>query len=527
LEKEANSYGLAWRMSGAALRRRRSEAVIDRSYPWWRRQRREHPGGISTLGISVVMPVRDTPGPVLRAAIASVLAQTHQAWELCVADDASADPQVRRILAEALTSDRRIMLVRLERNAGIAAASNAALSMASCAFVAFMDHDDTLAPHALARVAAELAAADVDMVFSDEDQIDPDGRLVRPYFKPGWNPDLLLGQNCVCHLACYRRSLVMELGGLREGLDGSQDYDLALRVATLTPARRIRHVADVLYHWRQSATSYSAGRAPLCQDSARQALAECLHGQASVAPNCAVPQWSDAMFHVPDRQPLVSIICSGQPRLLRDPSYANVEILAAAREGYAEAARGSVLIFAGNIEADAHGWIGPLVANALRPGVGCVGARIDDAHGRVVHAGYTLDAKAIALTLASCADVDDPGYRGHFCLMRTVSAVSGECFAIRRDVFLDAGGFEERAGAYADVDLALRLAEKALRCVWVPLARVTAQGRLRAPHDPAGAAYMRERWHDQLAADRYMNPNLTIRKGRLALRPATQERQMT
>ncbi len=515
------------RLWGALLRRRRPEAVIGRAYGPWRRRRQDEAATPAPVGISVVMPVRDTPGPALLEAIASVQCQTHESWELCIADDASADPQVRRILAQASAVDPRIRLVRLPRSLGIAAASNAALSLASLTFVAFMDHDDTLAPHALARIAAEFAAdPGLDMVFSDEDHIDRDGRFVSPYFKPGWNPDLLLGQNFVCHLACYRRGLVMELGGFRDGLEGSQDYDLALRATSVTPAHRIRHVPDVLYHWRQSPAAYSAARAASCQEAARKALGNHLLGYAEVRPNRIVPQWSDAIFRVPDKQPLVSIITAGSGRSPQDPAYRNTEILAAKPWSNAEAARGAVLIFAGDVSADAPGWIGALTANALRPGVGCVGGRIDDAHGSILHSGYVLDADAIALTLAPHSDADDPGYRGHFSLMRTVSAVAVECLAIRRDIFLDAGGFDHRAGDYADIDLALRLAEKNLRSVWVPLARVRAGSRLRAQADPAGAAYMRERWHDWLAADPYFNPQLVIRNGQLGLRPAVAERQM-
>ncbi len=515
------------RLRGVLKRRRRPEAVIDRAYADWRRQLRAAEPKKSTISISVVMPVRDTQAPALREAIASVTAQTHQAWELCIADDGSTLPHVRPILIEAAAADPRIRLVWLDRSRGIAAASNAALSVAECAFVAFMDHDDTLAPHALARLAAELAAnPDLDMVFSDEDQLDQAGHFVSPYFKPGWNPDLLLGQNFVCHLACYRRRLLLDLGGLRDGIDGSQDYDLALRAATLTPARRILHVPDVLYHWRQSEKSYSAGRAIACQEAARRALIEHLQGHAAVRPNQAVPQWSDAMFRMPDRQPLVSIIGPATRPPLRDAAYQNIETIAADPWSNAEAARGAVLIFAGNVTADAPGWIAALAANALRPGVGCAGARIDDADGHILHAGYVLDADRVALTLAPHSDAEDPGYRGHFCLMRTVSAVSAECFAIRRDIFLDAGGFDTRAGAYADIDLALRLAQKNLRSVWVPLARVRARARLNSPDDPAGAAYMRERWHDRLAADRYFSPHLFIRGGQVALRPALPERQI-
>jgi glycosyltransferase involved in cell wall biosynthesis len=479
------------------------------------------------LLLSIVMPVLDTPAPILREAIASVRAQSHQAWELCIADDASSAAHIPIMLADAAAGDDRIKIVRLDRQTGIAAASNAALALATGEFMAFLDHDDTLAPDALARFAAELANNPLlDMLFSDEDQLDEGGQCVSPYFKPGWNPDLLLGQNFVCHLACYRRSLIVELGGMREGLEGSQDFDLALRAATVTPARRIRHVAGVLYHWRRSAGSYSTARALACQETARLALSEHLHGHASVLPNQAAPQWFDAVFRLPEKHPLVSIVFSGQHRSLRDPLYKNVEVIVSGRRSNAESARGTVLIFAGNITAEEPGWVGALVANALRPGVGCVGARIDDSSGRLVHAGYVLDEARIAQTLSPGSDAEDPGYRGHFCLMRTVSAVSDACFAIRRDIFLDAGGFDGRAGAYADIDLALRLAEKNLRCVWVPLARVRARGRLLPQDDPAGAAYMRERWQEALSVDRYFNPLLTIRHGQLALRSSLPERQM-
>jgi len=515
------------RLRGVLKKRRRPEVVIARAYAHWRRQSPTTQTTASPIDISIVMPVCDTPAKMLREAIESVMAQTHQSWELCIADDASTHPHVHHMLAEAAAADPRVKIVRLDRSGGIAKASNAAVCLASSDFVAFMDHDDTLAPHALARIAAELATnPDLDMVFSDEDQLDGAGNFVNPYFKPGWNPDLLLGQNFVCHLACYRRTLLMELGGFREGIDGSQDYDLALRAATLTPARRILHVPDVLYHWRQSPKSYSAARAAACQEAARRALTDHLQGHAAVRPNDVVPQWSDAVFRVPDRQPLVSIIFSGSRRSLRDPAYKNIEILTAKPWSNAEAARGAVLVFVGDVVADAPGWIAALAANALRPGVGCAGARIDDAHGRILHAGYVLDADEVAMTLAPHSDAEDPGYRGHFFLMRTVSAVSVDCLAIRRDIFLDAGGFDARAGVYADIDLALRLAEKNLRSVWVPLARVRARASLQAHDDPQGAAYMRERWHDVLAADRYFSPHLRIRKGQVGLRPAVPERQM-
>jgi GT2 family glycosyltransferase len=466
------------------------------------------------------MSVHDPLEAHLREAIDSVRCQQHGHWECCIVDDASTVPHVRPVLAEAASADARIKVLCLDENVGIAAAGNAALSMATGEFVAFLDHDDRLAPHALARIAKALSdEPGLDMVFSDEDQLDAKGRRLRPYFKPGWNPDLLLGQNCVSHLGAYRRRLVCSLGGLREGFEGSQDFDLALRVSQVTPDARIRHIPEVLYHWRQSRGSYSATRAAACEDSARRAIASHVGARATVAPNPEVPQWSDVHFTLPQRKPLVTLVLSARAHAPDDPLYGEVEVLHGKLRSTAEAATGSILIFLGDIDAAAPGWIAALVATLLRDGVGCAGGRIDDRQGRIIHAGFVLDRHEIAQTLAPGSDAGDPGYRGSFMLMRTVSAVSRDCLAIRREVYREAGGFDARAGNYADVDLALKLVAQGLRCVWVPQARMRSRGGRRAPADPAGFAYMKQRWGSELAAERYLNPNLVVRDGRLKLKP--------
>ena len=166
--------------------------------------------------ISVIMPAYDTPKSLLRQAIASVQAQLYPDWELCIADDASPSGDVVRILQEAASTDPRIKWMRRESNGHIAAASNSALALATGDFVALMDHDDVLPEHALYEIAAELDAhPDTDLIYSDEDRIDNDGRRFNPYFKPDWNIDLLLGHNMVCHLGVYRRSLLEGIGGFQ------------------------------------------------------------------------------------------------------------------------------------------------------------------------------------------------------------------------------------------------------------------------------------------------------------------------
>ena len=273
--------------------------------------------------ISVVMPAYETPEWLLREAIASVRSQLYPHWELCVVDDGSPSDTVARVLREAAAEDPRIKWRRRESNGHIAAATNSALELAKGEFVALLDHDDLLAEQALYEVAVELDAhPDTDLIYSDEDRVDHDGRRHSPYFKTGWNPDLMLGQNAVSHLGVYRRALLERIDGLRPGFEGSQDYDLTLRVAAATEAARIRHLPTILYHWREREESPSFSQAQLdrCVDAARRAIGDYLRSQggaaaaAEVLPAPAVPSWSRVRWPLPDPAPRVSLIVPTRDR---------------------------------------------------------------------------------------------------------------------------------------------------------------------------------------------------------------------
>lgn len=506
-------FRIVSRLVERVRRRRRPDVQIALGYQDWIAREGSGPAVLHGPVISVIMPVYETPEAVLRAAIGSVTKQSFPCWELCIADDGSASPHVAEVLAEQARLDGRIRLVQLPGNAGIAAATNAALALAAGAFVALLDHDDELAPGALARVAAELAAyPDADIVFSDEDQL-VDGIRRQPYFKPGWNPDLMLSQNLISHLGVYRRSLVERIGGMRAGFDGSQDYDFALRAAFATDSSRIRHVPEILYHWRQHQQSFSAQRLSACQAAARKALAECMAGTAEVTVNAELPQWSRIVYPVPEPLKLVSIIVPEGGEAPADPAYRVVEIL-----HDATSAQGAVLVFlAAGLVSSSGAWLHELVGQALRPDIGCVGGRLDRPDGRIFQAGYTLHPERVAQSLRPGSDHHDPGYFGHFLLARSISAVSLDCLAVRRDVFIQAGGWNAEAGAYADVDLCLRVAETGLRCVWTPHARLRYRTLPGEKPDPDGARFMRSRWGQMLVNDPYSNPNLMIRNNNLAL----------
>ncbi len=447
--------------------------------------------------------MHDTPPDLLAACIASVLRQSYQDWELCIADDASAT-------APAIPADPRITCIRLPACAGIAMASNAALATATGPLIAFLDHDDTLAPHALsAMVEAALRHPDAGLLFSDEDQLIK-GRHANPYFKPGWNPDLLLAQNMVGHLALYRSSLLQRIGPLQPGIDGSQDWELALRACRhTTPV----HVPTIAYHWRQRAASFSASRKQAARTAGLQAVQAHLPAGAEAVPAPGLPQWVRVRYPVPQPLPLVSLVLPPGAVAPHDETYPATELVT-----QADQASGDVLVFwAPGLRAGDAGWLRELVSQALRPEIGAAGGRIDGPDGRIAQSGLVLDPVRIATTLRPASDPEDPGYRGQFGLARTVAALSLHGLAIRRAGLAAAGGLGA-GGPYADVDLSLRLAAIGLRCIWTPAARLTYTRLPARVHDAAAAAAMRARWGAALRQDPYMHPSLIVRGGNLALR---------
>lgn len=528
----------------------------------------------ATPTISVVMPTYNSDPRFLREAIASVRGQLYPHWELCVADDASTEPHVWAILQEAAAEDPRIKIVRREANGHISAASNTALSLATGEFVALMDHDDLLAPHALYEVAVEIAAhPDADMVFSDEDKVDAEGGRSDPHFKPGWNPELLLGQNLVKHLCVIRRALAMKVGGFREGFEGSQDWDLALRIAEATD--RIRHIPAILYHWRQEAslTSFSVEQAERCQAAAQRAVAEHLArtgaAGAKVEPLRKGSTFVSVDRPVPQPAPLVSVIVPTRDRaellercidgVLNRTDYPALELIIADNDSAEPAtfalfeklksdprvrilpapgafnyskinnaavreAKGQILLLLNNDVAvtEPH-WLKALVSQAARPEVGAAGALLFFGDGRVQHGGVVLGVGGhppVAGHLYAGARTTTRSYYSHLQLARNVSGVTAACLAMRKSVFEEVGGFDEEnlAVAFNDVDLCLKIRERGYQIIWTPKAALTHLESASRGDDLHGEAakrfgreiaHMRRRWGEVLDNDPYYGPNFS------------------
>lgn len=226
--------------------------------------------------LSVVVPVYRPPLDLLRQAIESVQAQTYTQWELCIADDASQDPDLTAYLQELAARHPNIRVAFREKNGHISACTNSALSLARGDYIVLLDQDDLLPVHALERVAQTIAQhPEAGIIFSDEDRIDETGaKALGAYFKPDFNYDLFLGHNLISHLGVYRRSLVEEIGGFKLGLEGSQDWDLALRALERLRPDQIVHIPEVLYHWRaiEGSTALSQSEKSYTSSASRQAI---------------------------------------------------------------------------------------------------------------------------------------------------------------------------------------------------------------------------------------------------------------
>ncbi|MFO0798922.1 MAG: glycosyltransferase [Gemmataceae bacterium] len=438
----------------------------------------------------------------LRRAVESVRAQVYPHWELCLADDASTDPDLLRYL-DRLPADPRIKLVRRAENGHICRATNSAADLATGEFVSLLDHDDELAPHALFAVAERLQTRpDADLIYSDEDKVDAAGRRYDPQFKPDWSPELLLSYNYVNHFTTIRRAVFEAAGRFRPGFEGSQDHDLLLRVTERTD--RVEHIPQVLYHWRSlpDSTATAAGVKTYVHTSGRRAVAEALT-RRGIAAELYVPPFAEKLglpvlaLDGPDDGPGVAVIVSGEAEAARrtvrslrqttayrgltdylvidrDPPAERLNRMAAGRT------EDLLLFLEAGCEPTDPRWLSRLVANLGVPGIGAVGGRTVDATGAVLDAGIVTgmrDGIAPAPAFAGLAP-NAISYYFYAEVTRNVSAVSGRCLLTRRDTFEQLGGFDARRYPHSlwDVDYSLRVRGRGLRCAVVAGAELRQTG---------------------------------------------------
>ena len=523
-----------------------------------------------TPTISLLMAVYNPNSVWLADAIKSVFNQTYLNWELCIADDASTDSEIRKTLLHYAEKDSRIKVVFRTENGHIATASNSALALASGEWTALLDQDDVLSEHALFWVVDTINKfPNCQLIYSDEDKIDELGNRSEPYFKSDWNAALMLSQNMFSHLGVYATTLIKSVNGFQSGFEGSQDHDLVLRCIEKIDATQIQHIPKVLYHWRIHAdsTAYSVDTKPYARVAGERAINEHLARLGVAASAESVGNGYRVRYALPAVLPLVSLIIPTRNSLnllrqcvesiLTKTTYTNYEIIvvdngsddratlryldelalkpnvqvlrdaqpfnySALNNAAVKLARGSVVGLVNNdIEVISPDWLTEMVSHALRPEVGAVGARLWYSDDTLQHAGVVLGIHGVAGHVHRFLPRGDVGYRGRAALIQSFSAVTGACLVVRKALYEAVGGLNEVELQVAcnDIDFCLRLREAGYRNIFTPYAELyhhesSSRGFDDTPIKQARSAkevaYMHQRWGDALRNDPAYSPNLTL-----------------
>lgn len=488
--------------------------------------------------VSILLAVRDGNPEAVRRSIASVRDQLYEAWELCAVGDASVPADARRAIEALGDEDPRITVAFLHATATLGDRRNEALSLATGDFAAVLDEGDALRPHALFEVVRHLGQSrEPDLVYTDEDRQADDGALEAPFFKPDWSPDLELAYNYVGHLTVFRVEVVRALGGFTAGAPDGGLHDLVLRVAEATD--RIAHLPLPLYTRGPRSTDVLWG------DPDGVAAALVRRGvDADVAEG--VREGTLRIRYRISGSPRIAVIIPTRDRLelLRrcvtsieeTTSYRSFEIVVVDNGSrdeetlrYLRSLSGTVLpyphefnfskivnfaaewtdadhlvILNNDTEVISAEWLEAMLEHGQRPEVAAVGARLLYPNGRPQHEGILVGAGT-----GSAANLADSDYFAMGTTARNVSAVTGACMLVRRAVFWELGGFEERLRvAFNDVDFCLRAREKGYLVVYTPHAVLyhhesATRGRLHPREDER---LFRRRWG--AVRDPYYNPNL-------------------
>ncbi|MCK9419436.1 MAG: glycosyltransferase family 2 protein [Nitrospirae bacterium] len=519
--------------------------------------------------ISLVVPAYNTPKKYLVAMIESVASQSYSNWELCIAYGGNHDLDVNTILERYASNESRI-IVKLLNNRGIAGNSNEAIALSTGDYIAFLDHDDTLASFALFELVKAINEnPGADLLYSDEDILSDDGtKRMEPQFKPDWSPDLLRSFNYICHLTALSKQLLALIGPFREGFEGSQDHDLFLRASE--QSKKIVHISKVLYHWRSHASSVAMNMSAKLYafDAGKRAVADHLDRigfDGTVEDGLFLGSYKiNFAIH---GAPLISIIIPNHNNfvdlqkcvqsVLGKLTYANYEIIivesnssdpavfhyyeqlgtdkrikvivwdkpfnySAVNNYGAGHSSGSMLVFLNNdTEIINTDWLQQMAGHAQRKDVGAVGAKLYYPDDTIQHGGIILGLRGITGHAHRYFPRDSHGYMGRLKVVQNVSAITGACFMTRKVVFEKVGGFDEDYPlAFGDIDYCLKLRGRGYLIVWTPYAELYHyESKTRGSDEEVPEKKLRffrefelykNKWqHMPLLDDPYYNPNLT------------------
>lgn len=531
--------------------------------------------------ISIIVPTYKTPEKFLKEMIDSVRNQSYENWELCIGDGSVTEDTVKNVVESYQKKDKRIKMICLSENLGIAGNTNAALSIATGDYIALLDHDDILAPDALYEVVKwmnEHYKDETDVIYTDEDKVSFDLKdYFEPHFKSDYNLDLIRSNNYICHLFVAGKSIVDQVGGFRKEYDGSQDYDFILRC--IEQSKHVEHVPKVLYHWRCHPGSTAANQESkmYCYEAGKRAIED--HLKRMGEDDCQVVMTEHlGFYHViyPIReQKKVSIIIPNKDQkeilerciesIIQKTDYKNYEIIivennsttneifeyyktieqrenirvviwkdkfnySAINNFGVRYANGEYLLFLNNdIEVIRENWLSEMLANVQRKEVGIVGAKLLYPDNMVQHAGVIIGMGGIAGHPLSRHPADDCGYFARGIIQQNLNAVTAACMLTKKEVYEKVNGFEEKlAVAFNDIDLCLKVRKAGYLIVYDPEALLYHHESIsRGKEDTlekrnrfeGEVDYMAKKWKDVLEkGDEYYNPNLSLLSGNFELK---------
>lgn len=520
--------------------------------------------------ISVIIPTYNTPAKYLSECINSVLKQSYQNFEICIADDCSSNLETIECLKSFAKTDDRIKIIYRKENGHISEATNTALEIAKGEYVALLDHDDLIARNALYEVVQVLNKdKSIDMIYSDEDKIDKNGNFLDPHFKPDWSPDTLLSMNYICHFSILRKKIVDDIGKFRKGYEGAQDYDLFLRFTEKTD--NIYHLSKILYHWRicDGSTALSKETKGYAYENGKKALEDAIN-RRNISAN--VLESRSGSFYVLEydtsSNPLISIIIPTRDyadtlnvclkSIYEKTTYHNFEIIIANnnsieektlklfnlyKEEYKnfrvidintefnysninntaiEHANGEyVMLLNNDTEVISPNWLTVMLGYAMQSHIGAVGPKLYYPDGKIQHAGVILGLGGVASHAYIGFSKNDNGAYGRLEVPYNYSAVTAACLLISKKKFLEVGGLnEELKVAYNDVDLNIKLLDKGYYNLFVPQVELFHYESKSRGLDTTSEKYKRflseqeymyNKWNAKIKNDKFYNNNFSLK----------------
>lgn len=522
--------------------------------------------------ISVVMVTCNTPEKLLRCALDSVCNQLYPNLEICIADNASSTPHIKYLLEQYQDRDKRIKVIFLERNQAVSSACNRALGLASGKYITLLNQHDELSEHALYYVVMELNAyRSADLIYSDEDKIYESQGRNDPYFKPDWNPLLLHSQNYVSNMVAWRASLVKDIGGFREVYEGAHEWDFIIRIVEKIPADHIRHIPHILYHKRDDLES--AGNEMVNQNPPTEIEIKVIHSHFErMSREVEIVPLTEGRWRIkhspPNPAPLVSLIIPTRngfnllsncvESIYKKTIYRNFEIIIVDNQSadvrtleylkqLQDKQRARVLrydapfnysainnlgvlhskgeiigLINNDIEVISPDWLDEMVSYAVQREVGAVGAMLYYPNDTIQHAGAILGVHGVANHIYANHPRCYSGQRGRALLPQNLSVMTGACLVLRRAVYDEAGGMDERLPVtFNDTDLCLRIIEKGYKNVWTPFAELYHHESASRGYDDSAEKqaryqceleYLQRRWGSLLVNDPAYNPNLSLER---------------